>query len=311
MMDKMQKIEKTQIIIGNNEINSIRNYYSFRLFKKWRPFIEIIHVYFDELHYYETKSVERYALSCSFADTILHCKEYNDIIVAYAMYKYCIKHWRRIERIFKKHLNEFNAYKKSKKSIIKRVANKATAGLYCITNSIYDYEEQMILIGDIGEGDNIYTLIYENKVYKSTEDYNYYIKLSFLSRNKIFLYNKEDKKICDIVYDNEEIFLENNNTIYEIVYSQGDHFMGIALKDENVLEGELVDKNKIIAEISCMILDYKHNFELSSICIYDECDFELITLFAMSLLLLENKAIQLHKILQASLALTISTRWRL
>lgn len=275
-----------------------------------RKFIEKVHNAFDELNYHETNLLNYGNFERSFVKTLTHCKELIDAKNTLSIYRFCIKKWGKIQKIFDRKLKIFNIYKFEGNSLISTVSNDEANSSYFITNCINgDVDEVFVASHSLGE--NLYVINSKGGKYTAFENGNYYIKYAKMSAVKMKLFNRNDKCLCNIVLsENLGIFLEENFTPYEIVVY--DDFVGIYERSyiNSLKDKDIIDTSKLLADIEWDMIDKKSDLGVAKLNIYtneqssvleknnsykDNHELELFLSFAMSTFLIFQKYMSVQK----------------
>lgn len=268
-----------------------------------RRFIEKIHNIFNELNYHETERLDLGKFELSAVKTLTHCKELEDAIYAVRMYQFCLKQWSKIEKVFKRKLQLFNEYEYDGNSLLSTVSDKEALGTYYITNGI-NKKVKEIFIASHSFDDDMFALGFKNGRFTVFEDGNYYIKYSKMSSSKMKVFDKNNNCLCNIVLSEDcDIFLEKNITQYDIVLYE--NLIGIYDRYYiDSLETDIVDTDKLLADIEWDILEKNSDLGMAKLNVYDSNpDLEMLLLFATSTFLTYQKYAQTQTAILTYMAL--------
>lgn len=130
--------------------------------------------------------------------------------------------------------------------------------------------------------------------YSFKKNNNYSLKFSLWSRNKMYILDKYDNKLCSISLDKEfNICLKDNKTNFILIPCES----GLAIYDKNYvnkLNGKKLDENEMLGFILWDVIFVKENNRdcLARLDIYNiNSDIELFLLLAMSSIILYNSYI--------------------
>ncbi len=261
-----------------------------------KNFIKTVHEAFDELNYRITKDLNFDNFEKSAIRTLTHCKDLSDSIDAVRMYQFCLKKWNKIEKIFKHKLQQYNQYEYEGNSLISIVSDDESLGTYFITNGI-NRKIKDIFIASHSFDEEMFALGLTHGKFTVFDDGEYHLKHSNMSSVKMKIFDKKKNCLCNIVLsENLGIFLENNQTPYELVVY--DDFVGIFNRNyfETLADDDIIDTEKMLADIEWDILGKKSELGVAKLNVYsaDE-DLELFLLFATSTFLIFQKYMQSQK----------------
>jgi len=256
-----------------------------------KRFIEKIRCYFDELGIDAKSGISYEEFETKAIKTLNRCKELSDAKLAIIFYNYCAKKWKKIEKIFLKHLSKWQEYFFEETSNIETVDEESAEGVYCITNAFTKDKE--IFLTSKSFDDEIYSFKYRNHRFMIDNDSNYYIKYSKMNSGIMKLFNKEDTLLCNIVLsDTFDVFLEKNISDYELVIQNEDDkntFIGVFKKSyiDSLKDTDFIDFKNMIADIEWDLLESKRDIGVARVNLYQEVDdIDLILYFASSTFLL-------------------------
>lgn len=252
-----------------------------------KKFIKKVHDAFDALNYHETNSLDLEAFDNAAVNTLTHCAELSDAIVAVRMYQFCLKKWNKIKKIFNRRLQEYNEYDYKGNSLISTVSDDDALGTFYITNAI-NRKIKEIFVASHSLDEKTFALGFEHGRFTVFTDGKYYMKYSKASSVKMKLFNNKNQRLCDIVLNkNLGIFLENNSTPYELIVY--DDFIGIYDRRyiESLADTDLIDTDKLLAHIEWNILEKNSKFGVAKLNLYDyDQDLEMLLFFATSTFLI-------------------------
>ena len=261
-------------------------------------------IYFDELgysfHTTDNENVFDRLLDATF-NTINHTKTFKDAIEAIKMFQYLDKHFNKIINAAYKYPEYFDSLEYGENEAISLMDDEESAGLYHVTNAIFGKWSEVGVLSVAYDGP--FTFVYDDSrfsVYQ--DDPKYFLKYSVMSKEKMVLLDKNDEKLCIIKLNkNLEIELNNNHTNYEVDNQDGVSFFyrkGERQKSEDnydaVMSWDIIDKNSKLG--------------LARIQLYeDECDEELIFLFAAACLLIYRGMVETHHVALTSTVVVSNT----
>ncbi len=265
-------------------------------------FMAKVRLYFDELNYRETKRFDFDAFEQAAVDTIFRCKGLDDAAFATSMYRFCKKKRRKIEKMFERKLEEFNAFDYEGNSLLSLLpSNDDFGGVFYVTNGISGKVNE---ISFLERSDQVETFACDssNGRFKIFIDGKYYMRYSKWSSVKMKLFNLADERLCDIGYGGgDDVFLKNNLTDYELVEYDG--FIGVYERAyfDSLSDTDTIDSNKRIADIEWGMIDKKLSLGVARLTVYEpNRDLEMMLFFAASTFLLFQKHVRFQKILRAS-----------
>lgn len=165
------------------------------------------------------------------------------------------------------------------------VDDDGATGNWFITNGIDKNKFKDLYISSLMLGNELYPFMRKGDKYAIEEDYEYYIKPSFMSNVKMKLYNKYDKKIANIVLSEEmNVFLEDNSTGLEILVDE----YGMSLFPKSYIDSlhgnfNSIAGDQLLATIQWDILEEDNEAGLVKITNYNvNTDIELVLTIAAS-----------------------------
>lgn len=254
-----------------------------------RDFLIKAHEAFDELGYRpSTPSISFDKLQESAIKTLNHTKELEDSINAARMYQFLVKNFEKVCSKVQKHYDFWKTIPYEGNELIALVSDEEAQGTYFITNSFDSDYKRVFACGHSFDDDCVIGVNYSGGKFSFDDaDQEYYLRFSKMSSTKMVLLDKNGNKKCIIVLSKDcNVFLENNNTDYEIVlYESG---MGIYKKSYiDSLHGGEPDLEQLYAFVEWDILEEKSEFGLARLDLYEaDSDLELFMIFAMSCFLL-------------------------
>lgn len=248
-----------------------------------KKFIEKVHIAFDELNYRQTEQLNKDEFEKAATHTLIHCKDLIDAKYAVHFYQFCLKYWKKIEKIFAKKLTLFNGHNYEGNSLISIVSDDEAYGTYYITNGI-NRKINEIFVASCSLDEEIFTMGVNKEFFTIFDDGEYYLKHSNLSSDKMKLYNQQKECLCNIVLSKSNmIYLENNTTNYYLV--DYDDFIGIYDRKyiESLSDNDTISTDKLLADIEWDILKKNSDFGVAKLNVYAEGqDLEMFLMFATS-----------------------------
>ena len=204
--------------------------------------------------------------------------------------RFCIQNWGKIENLFQNHLNKWQEWVYDKKSSVKSLSDEEACGIYYITNA-FERKEKDICLTSISYDDELIACGRRNNKYFLFEDGDYHIKLSALDSRIMKLYSNDDMRLCNIVLSKSwDVFLEKNNSPYELIIDEKDGSTSIAVFEKDYIYSlgryDHIDYDKMVALIVWDLIDEKSYRAVSQVYLYDDVDEEMIFYFAMAPFLL-------------------------
>ena len=252
-----------------------------------RKFIETIRAYFDELGIDAKNGITEDEFEQAFTKTLNRCEDIADAKIAISIFRYCTKKWKKIEKMFLKHLQRWQEYN-FEGSSLNLVEDDDALGGYYITNALTnDYKD--VVLTSASFDDEVYQFNYEHGKFMLNEDY--YVKYSKTDPDIMKLFDKNDNKLCDIVLSkNFEIFLDKNLTKYHLVINEEAEspFVGIFEKSyiDGLKETDYIDFKNMIADIEWDLLNKKSNLGIARLNLYKDVNDDIIFYFAAATFLL-------------------------
>lgn len=263
---------------------------------------------FTNLNYHERVNLDFKEFEHSAFETLIHTKELVDAKDALKMYQFCVKKWKRIEKLFYKNTNLLYKFKLRYDKTIETVSDEESYGTYYITNAINN-KVKKITVASISFNEKVFEMEHKSGKFNAYSDGEYYLKYSKASSRKMTLKdNKDDEVLTSIKYDkNGNFILNNNKTKYELI--NYDHVLGIYDRGyiESLAENVLPDTNKMLADIDWDILDSKSEFGVAKLNVYgSDIDFEMLLYFACSTFLIFREYIVTERIKTTAFTSAIS-----
>ena len=255
-----------------------------------RKFIEEVHNAFDELNYRVTSNWAFSEFKKATINTLIHCKDLEDAINTIRLYLMCSLNWKDIIKIFSTKLNVFNQYMYEGNSLISTVSTEDSYGRFYITNC-FSKTAVTILSSSLEEIIEINN--YSDKF--TTADSDYILKYAKMSEGKMKLFDQNKNCLCNIVLSvDDEIFLENNFTKFEIIPYDG--FVGIYSKEyiDHLEDEDDIDSDKLLAVIEWDIIEENDDHAVAILSVFEDTedvkllpeDLEMFLYFAMATFLL-------------------------
>lgn len=218
-------------------------------------------------------------------NTLNHTKGLEDAINCVRMIQFCNKEFDKIAKAIDKKHDKWLSMPYEGAELISLVNDDDAAGCWYITNGIDKNKFKDLYLSSVMTGDELYPFMRKGDKYAIEEEYEYYIKPSFMSSVKMKLYNKHDKKIANIVLSEElNVFLEDNSTGVEILVN--DYGMVLYPKEYiDSLHGDYddMDTERTFATIEWDILEKNNEAGLVKVTNYNEnTDIDLVLTVAAS-----------------------------
>lgn len=238
-------------------------------------------------------------------NTLNHTKELEDAINCVRMIQFCNKEFDKITKAIDKKHDKWLSMPYEGNELISLDNDDDAAGNWYITNGIDKNKFKDLYLSSVMTGDELYDFMRKGDKYAIEEDYEYYIKPSFMSSVKMKLYNKHDKKIANIVLSDElNVFLEDNSTGIEILVN--DYGMVLYPKDYiDSLHGNYddMDTKKLFAMIEWDVLEEKNEAGLVKVTNFNEkTDIDLVLTIAASTFIMFKRYMDSER--SASIALS-------
>ncbi len=262
-----------------------------------KKFIKKVHEAFDVLNYHETRQLDFESFENIATKTLTHAKELSDAVTVVRMYQFCLKKWKKIEKIFNKKLRIFNNFS-YEENIVETVSDEDSYGTFYVTNGLYNKSKDIVVASNSFD-EEIFSICFEKNKFSIFTDSDYYIKYSKMSSVKMKLFDNKNNHLANIVLSDEfGIFLEKNKTKYELI--NYDDFIGIYDKNyiDSLSDTDLIDPEKLIADIEWDILEKNSKLGVAKLNIYNaDEELEILLLFAISIFLLFQSYQELNEAL--------------
>lgn len=276
------------------------------MLKSTEKFLIESHIAFDELGYHPLDHhISFKKLQNATIKTLNHTKELEDSIDVVNMFKFLSTNMDKLCSKIERHSDFWKSLPYEGNELLSLVSDEETFGTYFITNAFDSKYDKVFICGHDLDDDCLVGVSHSGgKFFIDDKDFEYYLRFSKISSTKMVLLDKRDNKLCVLVLsEDNNVFLENNKTDYEIILYEGG--MGIYKKDYiDSLRGKEPEFENINAFIEWDILETDSEFGLSRLeCFDDDCDVELFIYLAMSCFLLFRSYINDYK--RATAAQTI------
>lgn len=256
-----------------------------------RRFIEKIRYYFDELGIDAKNGISFDEFEDKSIKTLNRCKELADARIVIDFYCFCLKKWNKIEKIFTKHIDKWQEYNFEGQTTIETVDDESAEGVYCLTNALTKSKE--VFLTSKSFDDELYSFKYKNGKFMMEDDGDYYLKYSKMNPDVMKLFDKYNNPLCNIVLSKTyDVFLEKNNTEYELVVQKkddGNTFIGVFEKSyiNSLGDNDFIEFKNMVADIEWDLLNRKSDLGVTRVTIYREMeDISQILYFATSTFLL-------------------------
>jgi len=264
-------------------------------------FIIKVKLMFEELGIEVKKGITFEDFQKGFIKSLNRCDELGDAKIAITCYRYCMSKWKKIEKIFDKHLSKWQECDCDLDRTIQTISDEDSEGVYYVTNAFAKNRKEVILTSKSLD-DNIIDFQQKHGKIMIDNCSDYYIKYSKMNAGKMKIYDRENNHLSDIVLSNTfEIFLENNKTGYDLVINRDNEnnpFIGVFEKSyiDSLGDKDYIEFKNMVADIEWDILDRKSDIGISKINIYKELeDISQIVYFATATFLIYNSFMTAQK----------------
>ena len=245
-------------------------------------------------------------------NTINHSKEFVHTKDAVWMFSWLNSNFEKLIDKGTKYSDFWDSIPYDGRELIAVVDDEEAIGTYFISNAYFEDFNSISISSQSFDGDH-FVLDNEYGLFSVYgKDSNYYLRHSKLSSQTMVLLDNSKNKIALLALSKDfDVFLENNNTDYEIkLYKSG---MAVFKKDY-LKSCDEIDIEKCSAFIQWDIIEDSSQFGVSRLEVYDEdIDLELVILFAASCLLLYRsyrKAINMRYSSAIATSTILSSAWR-
>lgn len=262
-----------------------------------RKFLDKIKFYFDELNYRESKRLNLEKFENQAMWTLKHAESLSDAIYTIQFFRFCLRKWKKIEKIFDKKLDKFNQFSYVGNFLIHTVSDDDATGVYYLTNAINNKVKDVFIASQSFEED-AFSIDAKHGKFFIYENGKYYIKYAQFSSSKMKVYDSQNNHLCNIVFNKDNSFsLEKNNTPF-VLGTDEDGFTYIYDRKyvESLKANEKPDETKCLAEMEWDILASGSTFGVAKLNVYQNPEYlELYLLFATSTFLLFRQYMQALK----------------
>lgn len=261
------------------------------MFQFAKDYLIKIHNIFDELGYiFEDKDLSFNDFFSFGIKKLNRSYEFEDSIEIIKLMKVIIKDFSKIKDLIK---NNFDFWKNIPFKNKKLEFDEEFLSSFYLTNAFYNYKN-ICITNFLFQDEKTYEVIPSYGRYSFKKNNNYSLKFSLWSRNKMYILDKYDNKLCSISLDKEfNICLKDNKTNFILIPCES----GLAIYDKNYinqLNGKKLDENEMFGFILWDVIFAKENNRdcLARLDIYNiNSDIELFLLLAMSSIILYNSYI--------------------
>ena len=273
----------------------------YHLFISWRDFLELVHIYFDELGYHFNMEDFDYEVFFKKAiNTINHTKDLDDTVQALESLQFIDMNISAFIKKAYKHLDYWNSIKWSKKSSFDLYKNdEEVSGTYFISDAWFGKIKEFS-VSSVNIDEPLLDIQYENGRYSCYgSDSIFYLRDSKTSLSKMVIEDKDGNKRLVILLNKDfTISFENNSLPF------------VAKCDANLiwLLKNTDDIKESTASIEWNMLNKKNRFGVSRLELYEDIsddEIELLILLATSCLLLFHNHIKDKNIKEFSKGLRI------
>lgn len=257
-----------------------------------RRFIEKVRSYFDELSIEAKDGISFDDFLSSTINTLNHAKELQDASAILNIYRYCYKKWNKIEKMFSKHLSIWQEYNFEDASSIETINDDEAEGVYYITNTLSKSDKELIVSSKSFE-EELYSFDYSRGKFVFSGSDDYYIKYAKTDPAVMKLFDSDNHLLCNIVLsDHFEIFLDKNNSEYELIIEDEDEenpFIAVFEKTyiDSLGDKDYIEYKNMVADIEWDLLNSKTDIGVSKVTLYKDVeDITPILFFAASTFLL-------------------------
>lgn len=219
------------------------------------------------------------------------CQNLSDACdVARAM-GFCEDNWRKIERLFAENLPAWQEYCFNAKEEVLSLSDEDACGIYYVTNALSNKEKEVCLTS-VSFDDEVIVCESQNGKFHIWEDGEYYLKYSNWDSRYMKLFDRQGNRLCKIVLsESMDVFLEKNNTPYELIILEEENGLFIAVFEREYLDSlgrnDYIDFSNMVSKIEWDLVHKKSNRGVARVILYKDAeDDEMIFYFAMSTFLL-------------------------
>lgn len=256
-----------------------------------RNFISKVRLYFNELHLPAKNGITFEKFQDHFIKILNRCKDIVSVKMAIDYFNFCRKKWNKIEKIFTNHLSKWQEFAYSKSITVFLLTDDQSYGIYTIANYISERANDIYLTSNSFDNE-LCDIDLDDKKISIFEESDYYLYFSKSNSQKMILYTKNDDPICDIYVNNFlELYLENNQTNFEIITDENHIFVFKESYLDSLNEDEEIDLEKAIANY----IGFRQIEKISNIrrmVLYEEIEdneFEILLYIMLAHFLLEVK----------------------
>lgn len=261
------------------------------MFQFTKDYLIKIHNIFDELGYiFEDKDLSFNDFFNFGIKKLNRSYEFEESIEIIKLMKVIIKDFSKIKDLIK---NNFDFWKNIPFKNKKIQFDEEFLSSFYLTNAFYNYKN-ICITNFLFQDEKTYEVIPSYGRYSFRKNNNYSLKFSLLSKNKMYILDKYDNKLCSISLDKKlNICLKDNKTNFILIPCES----GLAIYDKNYinqLNGKKLDEDNMLGFILWDLIEENSRCCLARLDIYNiNSDIELFLLLTMSSIILYNSYINI------------------
>lgn len=207
------------------------------------------------------------------------------------------KCWKEIENYYKKNPRLFKEYPyvgMRRIRLLDEEEEEHLHGTFTLTNAMALQPLEMSVVNVLGK-DKVLAMVYEEKKKAiAMEEGPYRLRFSPDSKRRMALYDKKEKKLCDLYLKNKnELVLEHNLTPYILYYDKHEQIVEIHKKShiDSLKNGEKPKWEDSYGDIEWLMMkdDIFKDFGVSRINIFQIGDIEMFLTFAAAPIYIEGR----------------------
>lgn len=257
------------------------------MFQFTKDYLIKIHNIFDELVYiFVDKDLSFNDFFCFGIKKLNRSYEFEESIEIIKLMKVIIKDFSKIKDLIK---NNFDFWKNIPFKNKKIQFDEEFLSSFYLTNAFYNYKN-ICITNFLFQDEKTYEVIPSYGRYSFRKNNNYSLKFSLWSRNKMYILDKYDNKLCSISLDKKlNICLKDNKTNFILIPCKS----GLAIYDKNYNQkNNNIDEDKMLGFILWDLIEENSRCCLARLDIYNiNSDIELFLLLTMSSIILYNSYI--------------------
>ena len=257
------------------------------MFQFTKDYLIKIHNIFDELVYiFVDKDLSFNDFFCFGIKKLNRSYEFEESIEIIKLMKVIINDVSKIKELIK---NNFDLWKNIPFKNKKIQFDEEFLSSFYLTNAFYNYKN-ICITNFLFQDEKTYEVIPSYGRYSFRKNNNYSLKFSLWSRNKMYILDKYDNKLCSISLDKKlNICLKDNKTNFILIPCKS----GLAIYDKNYNQkNNNIDEDKMLGFILWDLIEENSRCCLARLDIYNiNSDIELFLLLTMSSIILYNSYI--------------------